>query len=305
MEETVCVRSLRAGGDLLGRNIGMETKIMLPLRHIAAIGLLAAMIAALQTAPTEAAFGIVSVSGATELPGPPPPNLFEGSVEQPVDTVGTFFGLPIVFHEKLGGYILPTIGYPNGLLGMGVDHDGSAVDVSPVVDGAVVSPSLQPATLPIGTHFNSYLIHFDPVDQFNPGADPFFSRYISEVSFDRPIIGVQIFSKYFQPLDYNGLPYRGKLEDGDLQVWVNGGSGPPPTYYPDPADYRGLEEDSFSLVIVGNTIKIGGTANGPEIDEVRIFTAAVPEPATAITWAIVLALGSSGAFVWRRFQTNI
>jgi hypothetical protein len=281
----------------------METKIMLPLRHIAAIGLLAAVIAALQTAPTEAAFGIVSVSGATELLGPPPPNLFEGSVEQAID--GSYFGLPIVFHEKLGGYVFPTNDYPNGLLGMGVDHNGTPVDVSPVVDGTVVNSLLQPGLLPVGTHFNSYLVHFDPVDLANGGVDPFYAQYISEVSFDRPIIGVQIFSKYFQPLSHNALPYRGKLEDGDLQVWLNGGSGPPPTYYPDPADYRGLEEDSFSLVIVGNTIKIGGTANGPEIDEVRIFTAAVPEPATAVTWAVVLALGCSGAFVWRRFQTNI
>jgi len=282
----------------------METKIMLPLRHIATIGVLAATIAAVQTEPVHAAFGIVSVSGATELLAPPPPNLFEGSNEQPVDTVVTFFGLPIVFHEKLGGYIMPTIGYPNGLIGMGVDHNGSQVDVSPVVDGTIVNNALQPSILPVGTHFNSYMIHYDPVDQFNPGVDPFFSQYITEVSFDRPIIGVQIFSKYF-PLTYNSNPYRGKLEDGDLQIWLNGGPGPPPTYYPDPADYRGLEEDSFSLVIVGNTVKIGGTANGAEIDEVRIFTQAVPEPTTAIAWGLILALGCSGAFVWRRFQINI
>jgi hypothetical protein len=282
----------------------METKIMLPVRHIAAIGLLTAAIAALQTQPVDAAFGIVSVSGATELPGPPPPNLFEGSNEQPVDTAITFFGLPIVFPEVLGGYILPTAGYPGGLLGMGVDHNGTPVNVSPVVDGTNVNVALQPSVLPVGTHFNSYMLHYDPVDQFNPGVDPFYAQYISEVSFDRPIIGVQIFSKYF-PLEYAALPYRGKLEDGDLQISLNGGPGPPPTYYPDPADFRGLEEDSFSLVIVGNTVKIGGTANGPEIDEVRIFTAAVPEPAAAATWAIILALGCSGAFVWRRFQTNI
>jgi len=282
----------------------METRKMLPLRHFAAIALLSAMVAALPTRSADAAFGIVSVLGATELPGPPPPNLFEGSVEQPVDTLGSFFGLPIVFHEKVGGYILPTNGYPNGLVGMGVDHNGTAVDVSPVVDGVNVNNLLQPTTLAVGTHFNSYLFHFDPVDQYAPGVDPFFSQYISEITFDRPIIGVQIFSKYF-PLTYNTNPYRGKLEDGDLQIWLNGGAGPPPTYYPDPADNRGLEEDSFSLVIVGNTVKIGGTANGAEIDQVRIFTAAVPEPATFATWAIVMVLGCSGAFLWRRFQTNI
>jgi hypothetical protein len=96
----------------------------------------------------------------------------------------------------------------------------------------------------------------------------------------------------------------GTLEAGDVEVFNNFGPGPPPGptlgYYPTGVNYRGIEEDAFVLAISGNTITIGGSASGIEIDQIRIFTAAVPEAASALTWAIISGMGYCGAFLRRR-----
>src|SRR5882757_2920495 len=69
--------------------------------------------------------GIVSFSGVTPLPFPPPPGLHPGD-QPPVPT-------PIIFSEQPGfGVALPG--------GIPVDHNGSVVVAAPVVSGNVVSP---------------------------------------------------------------------------------------------------------------------------------------------------------------------
>lgn len=271
------------------------------LRHLA---ILVAVCAAVHASSAYAAFGITSVSGAVQLPGPPPPNVLPGSVEQPIGSPIPI-GDPIIFHEVLGGIIVPTpptAQHPLAFLGLDIDHNGSPVSAVPVVSGNVVNPLLVPSLIPTGTRFNSYLFHFDPV-----GSPPA-ATYSSTINFDNPIIGVQLFSNGFDLQKPAGTPYQGTLEQGDTQVSLN--SGPPVIYYPGSANYpplglsyRGIEEDAFQLSIAGNSVTLAGAVFNGEIDQIRILTApgtVVPEPATGIAWAIVLSMGCAGVFVIRR-----
>jgi hypothetical protein len=266
----------------------MEFKLMLPVRQLVLTASLVALIAALQVQPADAAFGIASVAGAIELPGPPPPSVLNGDPNGAQEG-----GLPIIFPEVLNATVVATVAHP---LGLDVDHDGSNVVAAPTISGNVVNPLLVDTTIPVGAGFNSYLLHFDPV------AKPFFAFYVATINFDNPIIGVQLFSSAFDLNKPSGTPYKGTLEQGDVQVGING--GPPLAYYPGGVDFRGVEEDAFILSIIGNTLILAGSTSGPEIDQIRILTAPtlgppVPEPATALTWAII-AITCGGVFVRRR-----
>jgi hypothetical protein len=252
---------------LVGHFVVMEVESMLPARHLALAATLVALLAALQVQPADAAFGITSVAGAIELPGPPPPSVIPGSNEGP---------LAIVFPEVINGTVAG--------LGVAVDHDGSNVVAAPTISGSIVNPALVSTVIPGGAGFNSYMLHFDPV------GSPFFAFYVSTISFDNPIIGVQLFSDGFPLEKPASNPYVGTLEAGDLQVSLNG--GPALAYYPGGLASRGVEEDAFILSIVGNTLIVAGSANGPEIDQIRILTAPtlgppVPEPAAALTWVVI------------------
>jgi hypothetical protein len=264
----------------------MELKSMLPVRHIALSALAAALLAASSAQVANAAFGILSVAGAVEVSVPPPPltsplpNVHPGSLEGP---------LPIIFPEILFGSV-------TNALGMGVDHDGTNVVAAPTISGNVVNPALKQTTLLQNTKFNSYLFHFDP-----SGA-PLSATYVTTLNFALPVIGVQLFSNGFALQKPTGTGYTGKLEQGDAEVFANGGPGA--AYYPGGVDFRGVEEDAFVLAIAGNTVILAGSAHGAEIDQVRIFTAAVPEPATVATWAILATIGCVGVVVWRRHIAN-
>jgi hypothetical protein len=238
------------------------------------------MLAAVHTQPVVAAFGITGVVGGIELPGPPPPNVLPTSNEG---------AQPIVFPEVLNGTVVG--------LGAPVDHNGSNVVAAPTISGNVVNPALVNAVIPGGTKFNSYMLHFDPI------ASPFFAFYVTTINFDNPILGVQLFSNGFVLQKPSGNPYFGTLEAGDFQVASN--FGPPLAYYPGGVAFRGVEEDSFVLAIAGNTVMVAGSANGPEIDQIRIFTAppnggVVPEPTTAVVWGLIGMIGYVSVFVRRR-----
>jgi hypothetical protein len=253
----------------------MEIEFMLPVRSFVFTATLVALVVSLQVQSAHAAFGITSVAGVLELPGGPPPSVHPGGNEG---------GLPIIFPEVLNATVIPTQLHP---LGLGVDHDGSNVVAAPTISGNVVNPALVSSTLPVGTGFNSYLIHFDPA------GSPFFAFYVATINFDNPIIGVQLFSDGFALQKPTFIPYIGTLEQGDVQVsFPNNGSSVPLAYYPGSLDFRGVEEDAFVLSISGNTVILAGSTSGPEIDQVRILTAptireGLPEPAAATTWALI------------------
>jgi hypothetical protein len=277
----------------VGHLIVMDMKSMLPIRNVLCATCVMMLLAAVSAQPVYGGFGfgINTVSGATPLPSPPPPNVHPGFNEG---------NLPIVFPEVLNGTIVTTGANP---LGMDTDHDGSNVVAAPTISGNIVNPSLTPTTIPVGTKFNSYLFHFDPV------GSPFTANYITTITFDNPIIGVQLFGDGFSLQKPAGTPYTGTEEQGDLQVFLNG--GPPVTYYPAGLPSRGIEEDSFMLAISGgNTVVLAGSAHGAEIDEVRIITAApifggTPEPATFTSWAMITVLGACGTFAWRRQRNAV
>ena len=245
---------------------------MLPLRIFCKALLVCGLLAAIEPQLARAAFGITSAVGANELPGPPAPDVLPGGYEA---------ALPVIFPEVINGVVTPTVSHP---LGLDVDHDGTDVVAAPTISGNVVNPALMDTTIPVGTGFNSYLLHFNPVGQ------PFSAFYVATINFDNPIIGVQLFSNGFLLEKPAGTAYLGTLEQGDGQVAQNG--GPPTTYYPGGVATRGVEEDAFILAIAGNTIILSGSSSDAEIDQIRILTAptisgAVPEPATALTWALV------------------
>src|SRR3954463_12823775 len=103
---------------------------MLPVRHLSLTAFLVGLLAAAQSQPVIAAFGITSTAGAIELPGPPPPNVQPGSINEA--------GLPIIFPEIISGTVAPTLLHP---LGVDVDHNGSNVVAAPTISGNVVNPA--------------------------------------------------------------------------------------------------------------------------------------------------------------------
>ena len=245
---------------------------MWPVRTTARISLILGLLAALPPQLAQAAFGITSAVGANELPGPPAPNVLPGGYEA---------ASPVIFPEVINGVVKSTIAHP---LGLDVDHDGTDVVAAPTISGNVVNPALIDTMLAVGTGFNSYMLHFNPVGQ------PFSAFYVATINFDNPIIGVQLFSNGFLLEKPAATSYVGTLEQGDVQVSQNG--GPPVTYYPGGVATRGVEEDAFILAIAGNTIILSGSSSDAEIDQIRILTAptisgAVPEPATALTWMLI------------------
>lgn len=249
-----------------------------------------------------AAFGISSVLNATVLPAPPPGGVTPGANEQPVVGFPFASGNPIIFPEVLGGSIVPlppTAQHPLANIGLDVDHNGSNVSATPVVSGNVVNPVLVSALIPVGTHFNSYLLHFDPL------GSPAVGFYDATINFTNPVIGVQLFSNGFALQKPVGTPYQGTLEEGDAQIAANG--GPPITYYPGSAtfpplglNFRGVEEDSFQLTVAGNKVELSGQVFNGEIDQIRILTAAVPEPSSIIAWGLIVPLGCVGLVALRR-----
>lgn len=219
--------------------------------------------------------GIVSVSGATQLPGPPPVGVHPG--DQLPETV------PIIFNELAG---VGGAGVAPG--NIPVDHNGSVVLAPAVETSNVVNPALISGVIPPGAPFESYLFHFDPDDNAPFG----FTTYDSTIQFSTKIIGVQVFTNGYAALQKPALtPYVGTLEAGDAAVAANG--GPPLAYYPGGLVSRGLEDDAMQITNGGFTIELAGQVAGVEIDQVRIFTAIVPEPAT-LTMAFVGFLAIMG-----------
>jgi hypothetical protein len=109
--------------------------------------------------------------------------------------------------------------------------------------------------------------------------------------FDAKILGVQLFTSGFISLQKPALlPYVGKLEKGDALPALNGGPAPP--YYPSGLASRGLEDDSMAIIAGGFGIDLAGAAISFEFDQVRIYTAAVPEP-SALMLTLICALSFS------------
>ncbi len=260
---------------------------MMPLHRLKSL-LVLSIVAFLPSQAALAAFGIASVSGDVIHISPLQPPVLSGNPN------GTTEGADaIIFREVQGGTV--------GVGGLPVDHDGSNVVAAPIISGNLIHPNLVPAVLPLGTFFDSYMFHFDPTGVPAFASNPF---YVATINFNNPIVGVQLFSSAF-PLMDGVNPYVGTLEAGDLAVAANG--GPPLVFYPGGDASRGVEEDFFQIAISGSQILLAGKAFGTEIDQVRILTVGtipngggVPEPVSAMTWAIISLVGYGGALLRSR-----
>jgi hypothetical protein len=139
--------------------------------------------------------------------------------------------------------------------------------------------SLTPGTISAGTEVDSYFLHSNPVHQ--PQV------YVGSITFSSPILGVIVLSA--------GLDKTDSL------------LGAPGTEYPTGNVGRGLElsptEDYVTLSSDLKTLSVHFTTHD-DIDEVRILTAAVPEPASLILAVpALLALPLLRRFI-RRTKTD-
>ncbi|APZ95173.1 hypothetical protein Fuma_04828 [Fuerstiella marisgermanici] len=130
---------------------------------------------------------------------------------------------------------------------------------------------MDPMDLPAGLTVNSYLMHFDP----NFGAP----RFQGTVEFADPIVGVML------------LPFALNNSDAELAA--------PGTVYPTSASSRrGLDFDDFTIldsleVLSDRSIRFDfSTSNA--VDQIRIVTSAIPEPASASMCCLVTLI-----VIWR------
>lgn len=128
-----------------------------------------------------------------------------------------------------------------------------------------------------GTRVNSYLVHFDKV-----GSGPGFVTLSGFVAVDQPILGLMV------------TPTNLSASDSIL--------GAPGTVYGTDAN-RGVDfntGDSFQISsdfrLVNFTLR-----TSPDEDQIRIVTAAVPEPAT-IVYLIIAVAGFAGGPTAARWQ---
>ena len=139
--------------------------------------------------------------------------------------------------------------------------------------------SLTPASISEGTVVDSYFLHSEPLNQ--PKV------YTGSITFSTPVLGVIVLSA--------------GLDSTDALL------GAPGTLYPGGLLARGLElsptEDFVTLSSDLKTLSVQFTTHDA-VDEVRILTAAVPEPATLILAVpAILALPLLRRFV-RRSKTG-
>ncbi len=133
---------------------------------------------------------------------------------------------------------------------------------------AVGSAFTSAGNIAIGTQVQSYLLHLDP---FN--SDPV--TLTGTLTFSTKILGV-IFN-------------TATLDGTDSTLGVSG-----VTYYT--GVNRGLEAGADSFTVSGNSLTFSAdfSASTP-MDEVRIVTAAVPEPTTMVAGALLLLPFGAGA----------
>jgi hypothetical protein len=148
-----------------------------------------------------------------------------------------------------------------------------------VVDDSL---DLTPALLDVGTHVDSYLLHADPFGGGRP-----IKMYQGFVTFDVPILGA--------------IMTANSLTQSDAIL------GSATTNYIPPTVYRGFEGKGFpeQSAVVSDSLEISADfrtlyfslRTESMMDQIRVVTAANPEPSSAALAIIVAALG---VFVRRR-----
>jgi hypothetical protein len=159
-----------------------------------------------------------------------------------------------------------------------------AVDVTQpgIVDSA---SDLTPGQIPAGTTVNSYLLHADPV---GPGFPV--KQYEGSITFDVPILGAIVNAR--------------QLNAGDLVV------GSPTTIYVPRDPDSGFEGPGFPIsgASVSDLLALSPDLRTisfhlrveSRLDQIRIITAAVPEPSSAFLLIVACLLATQWARGMRR-----
>jgi hypothetical protein len=158
----------------------------------------------------------------------------------------------------------------------------SPVDVDITTPGTYTTvASLTPGTIGAGTDVEVYMLESQPSSV--PASPNDYQTYEGSLTFDTPVLGI--------------IVETASLNNTDATL------GAPGTVYPPPSDiYSGLDlntpgcsgstcgNDGVVLSINGNTVDFGFVTNYSE-DEIRIITAATPEPSgIAFTFLALLPL---------------
>jgi len=171
----------------------------------------------------------------------------------------------------------------------------------PVVSGVVIDSNLVPGLILAGTRYESYLFHFDPINDPNFGGAGCYPSPTSsscplppvQIDFQTQILGLQLFGSGAGSPSANG-----HLGDGDLISPLGANYYPGPTSGSPPgtdnSPTRGLESgDSIGIYAGRTSIRLAGLSFSGQVDQVRIFVAAVPEPAS-LGMALIAILGIMG-----------
>jgi hypothetical protein len=179
-----------------------------------------------------------------------------------------------------GQLIIP--GITPGSLAVGAFEDGEFFylieEVAGFTNAAPFSAGVMGGVIPAGTTSNFYIIHADPIESTT-------TYYSGTVTFDAPIIGLYVGSSTLNLLDPVVLAL-----------------GSPVSTYPTGWPNRGLEVgqgfgDSY-ILSNGNMTLTLNFATGPDVDQLRVVVAAIPEPATVV----LFGLGAAALILFRRLR---
>jgi len=247
-----------------------------PLHHYEAkyiSGALLVIAACLISVPSARA-GIIGTPYKVTVVSPPGGGVKPGATTTSPD--------PIVFAETVNG-IMPS----NMLVDALITSDFTT---RPVVSGGVIDSNLVPGVIPAGTPYDSYFFHFDPGTN---GGYPSTGSIPAEIDFSTQILGLQLFG-----VGAGSPSATGRLGNGDAISPLGA------NYYPGPTSgspagtgnspTRGVESgDSIGIYWSQTGIQFAGLSFSGQIDQVRIFVSAVPEPAS-LAMAFIAIFGIMG-----------
>jgi len=183
-----------------------------------------------------------------------------------------FASLPLAGTPITGGQLIIP-GITPGSLAVGAFEDGEFFylieEVAGFTNAAPYSAGVLGGSIPAGTTADFYIVHADPIES-NP------TTYSGTVTFDTPIIGLYIGSSSLNLLDTSMLIL-----------------GSPISIYPTGSPNRGLEVGQglgdFYVLSNGNKTLTLNLSTGPDVDQLRIVVATIPEPATAVLFGLGFA----------------
>lgn len=156
---------------------------------------------------------------------------------------------------------------------------------------AIAPGSTTPGTITAGTTFNSYLLHWDPENPVGTPNGVIKTFTDAFITFDTEVLGF-----LGSPTELDDSDFLNATTDfGNISGYEGRSAG------------FGTNNDAFTVGagVHGDNYEPGKTfvvsklsINGSNVDQIRVFTAAVPEPTTVM--GLILGLGFVGYRTIRR-----